>query len=61
MQIFKSAPPLPPPVQHAVGDKVMWKGIGPLTVHRIESEAIYAHSLTLQLVVSSHDQLEKVT
>jgi len=43
-----------------VGDKVMWNGIGPLTVNRITEEGhIYAHCLTMQLCVSGPEKFDK--
>jgi hypothetical protein len=44
-----------------VGDKVMWNGIGPLTVNRITEDGhIYAHCLTMQICVSDASRFDKV-
>ena len=45
---------------HAVGDKVLWKGI-PLTVVGVKPNGyIECSSPTMLVTVDTHDQLEKV-
>ena len=56
VQIFSSKPT---EEKFVVGDKVMWKGIGPLTVVEVNGDIVRAYSLTMQLTVDSHDQLIK--
>lgn len=43
-----------------VGDKVLWKGIGPLTIREIRGEQIYCVSLHMQLMVDDPTVLTKV-
>lgn len=60
-QVFSSKPVITSTPEHKIGDIVTWKGIGPMTVVEVKSDgSVRAYCLTMQIAVSSHDQLDKV-